>query len=258
MLLCTWIFPFGALIPTWFGKWGSFGLDTYAGSCSILPDDHGHSPKRILFVVLSLPLVAIIFCYLRVFHIVRKTTLAAGGPVMRKTIKLGQEDSSSSSERRSKSVPCHYIDVTKDNSSASMHSLNNTPADSLQNVRFELNEKSDSDFINVPRISNKTAASFRRTVLRKSLALVKLSLPTRKDKKLGTMIMAIMISFCMTHLPITVTKLVHDYTAHPYANIASYILLYMATCINPVIYVVMSNEYRQAYKNLWKCRWHKF
>ncbi|XP_014355797.2 G-protein coupled receptor moody [Papilio machaon] len=255
MLLCTWIFPFGALIPTWFGKWGRFGLDTYAGSCSILPDDHGHSPKRSLFVILSLPLIAIIFCYLRIFYIVRKTTLAAGGPILRKTIKLGQEDSSTTSERRSKSVPCHYIDVsTRDISATSMHNLNNTPADSLQNVRFDMNQTDRSDFLDVPRISNKPAASFRRTVLRKSLALVKLSLPTRKDKKLGTMIMAIMISFCMTHLPITVTKLVHDYTAHPYANIASYILLYMATCINPVIYVVMSNEYRQAYKNLWKCR----
>ncbi|CAK1582655.1 unnamed protein product [Parnassius mnemosyne] len=256
MLLCTWIFPFGSLIPTWFGKWGRFGLDTHVGSCSILPDDHDRSPKRTLFLVaFTLPLLAIIICYARIFYIVKKATRASGTVVIRRTIKLGQEDSSSVTDRLSKTEPSsNYVLARKEESTTSQHNLSNTPADSMQSVRFEANTKKKNNFNGLRSTSNKSPASFRRTVLRKSLALVKFSIPTRKDRKLGTMIMAIMISFCMCHLPITVTKLLHDYTSHPVANIAGYILLYMSTCINPVIYVVMSSEYRQAYRNLWKCR----
>lgn len=37
-------------------------------------------------------------------------------------------------------------------------------------------------------------------------------------------------------------------------NIIGYVLIYLTTCINPIIYVVMSSEYRQAYKNLLTCK----
>ena len=37
-------------------------------------------------------------------------------------------------------------------------------------------------------------------------------------------------------------------------NVVGYILIYLTTCINPIIYVVMSSEYRQAYKNLLTCK----
>lgn len=68
------------------------------------------------------------------------------------------------------------------------------------------------------------------------------------------MIMAIMVSFWVCYLPITLTKIFREFTSHPTANIAGYILIYLTTCINPIIYVVMSSEYRQAYKNLLMCR----
>lgn len=38
MIAGTWLAAFCTLIPTWRGKWGEFGLDHQAGSCSILPD----------------------------------------------------------------------------------------------------------------------------------------------------------------------------------------------------------------------------
>jgi len=38
MVAVIWIGGFGALIPTWLGMWGIFGLDVTIGSCSILPD----------------------------------------------------------------------------------------------------------------------------------------------------------------------------------------------------------------------------
>lgn len=39
-MAATWICAFSALIPTWRGAWGKFGLDRDIGSCSILPDEN--------------------------------------------------------------------------------------------------------------------------------------------------------------------------------------------------------------------------
>lgn len=76
MVTVTWVGGFGALVPTWLGKWGQFGLDVTVGSCSILPDSVGRSPKEILFIgAFVVPCVSIVVCYARIFYIVRKTAL---------------------------------------------------------------------------------------------------------------------------------------------------------------------------------------
>lgn len=76
MVTVTWVSGFGALVPTWLGKWGQFGLDATVGSCSILPDSVGRSPKEILFMgAFVVPCVSIVVCYARIFYIVRKTAL---------------------------------------------------------------------------------------------------------------------------------------------------------------------------------------
>jgi hypothetical protein len=77
---------------------------------------------------------------------------------------------------------------------------------------------------------------------------------TAKDKKLLKMILVIFASFVICYLPITVSKTFRDTIDIHALNIAGYILIYLTTCINPIIYVVMSSEYRQAYKNLLMCR----
>jgi len=77
---------------------------------------------------------------------------------------------------------------------------------------------------------------------------------TAKDRKLLQMILVIFVSFIVCYMPITIVKIVskdHDLGA---LNIIGYILIYLTTCINPIIYVVMSSEYRQAYKNLLTCK----
>lgn len=80
MVLAIWIIAFGVLIVTWFERWGRFGLDTAIGSCSILPDVNGRSPKVFLFVLAFLmPCLAIIVCYARIFYIVHKSSLKSGG-----------------------------------------------------------------------------------------------------------------------------------------------------------------------------------
>lgn len=76
MVAAIWISGFGALIATWFGHWGRFGLDPVIGSCSILPDEYGRSPKEFLFILAFLtPCLAIVVCYARIFYIVRRTAL---------------------------------------------------------------------------------------------------------------------------------------------------------------------------------------
>ncbi|XP_024937016.1 5-hydroxytryptamine receptor 2A isoform X2 [Cephus cinctus] len=76
MVLATWTLGFGALVATWFGQWGRFGLDPSIGSCSILPDVNGRSPKEFLFIVAFLtPCIAIVVCYARIFYIVRRTAM---------------------------------------------------------------------------------------------------------------------------------------------------------------------------------------
>lgn len=77
---------------------------------------------------------------------------------------------------------------------------------------------------------------------------------TAKDKKLLKMILVIFASFVICYLPITISKTFRSVNDMHGLNIAGYILIYLSTCINPIIYVVMSSEYRQAYKNLLMCR----
>lgn len=77
---------------------------------------------------------------------------------------------------------------------------------------------------------------------------------TDKDRKLLKMILVIFSSFIVCYLPITVSKTFKGTLDWRGLNIAGYILIYLTTCINPIIYVVMSSEYRQAYKNVLLCR----
>lgn len=75
-----------------------------------------------------------------------------------------------------------------------------------------------------------------------------------KDRRLLKMILVIFVSFVICYLPITLTKIWKSANDNNIFNIAGYLLVYLTTCINPIIYVLMSSEYRQAYWNLLRCR----
>lgn len=77
---------------------------------------------------------------------------------------------------------------------------------------------------------------------------------TSKDRRLLKMILVIFISFLTCYLPITLTKIFRSLSNIHTLNIMGYLLVYLTTSINPIIYVVMSSEYRQAYWNLLMCR----
>lgn len=266
MIAGIWLVPIGMLIPTYLELWGRFSLDHITGSCTIVPDDNDRSPKKFLFIsAFALPSLAIIICYARILYIVRKTAKKSRGPIYMRPVseventQIDYNNDAAQQIRRNKSEI-----VTTNRECACQLSMN-----CFINPGAELSSFSDSctpDDLdkNVPRIKSRALGSEAVSNFRKSFVATfkrpngppKPRLPTKKDKKLLTMIVAIMVSFFVCHLPITITKtMFQEFTSHPILNIVGYVLIYMTTCVNPVIYVVMSSEYRKAYKNLLKCGW---
>ncbi|XP_070853467.1 G-protein coupled receptor moody isoform X2 [Drosophila suzukii] len=79
MVAGTWVMTFSIMIPTWRGVWGIFGLDASIGSCSILHDQYGRSPKEFLFIAaFMVPCICIVICYARIFLLVRQAAIRAG------------------------------------------------------------------------------------------------------------------------------------------------------------------------------------
>ncbi|XP_078038774.1 G-protein coupled receptor moody [Augochlora pura] len=411
MVISIWFVAFGVLVVTWFESWGRFGLDTAIGSCSILPDVNGRSPKEFLFVVAFLiPCVAIVVCYARIFFIVRRTAWKS----KKRSLTMKTEANDAKCERRSLSprIPQEELSVMDSSCTASMVCSNfsskrtivspsrlncsRTPSrsaigESLSELRTSSDQEptkaedeeddeeeegeeeedadsfisktasvgtkesrmksvdsstphgileacnrtssgfetkmddipyvderddldetedtfshSDSAAINespvkgsanarnklermasrasfiiesalwVQRLNSKVATendrlrsstpeqpAKRSTMVRKGSKFHvdgksrNAESPPRmcnKDKKLLKMILVIFSSFLVCYLPITVTKTFKNAIDWRGLNIAGYILIYLTTCINPVVYVVMSSEYRSAYKNVLLCR----
>lgn len=268
MVASTWIFSFGALVATFFEKWGRFGLDPTIGSCSILPDKNNRSPKEFLFVgAFMLPCLAIVICYARIFCIVREAARKSRAPA-RGRGRPGLEDSAvgsaSTALERSPGPENGLSHVVKPKRNLlAPPALHCPPTPGLERSSSSgvdtldgHDEESALDAKSRIPSGVETAKRLKQAavVLRRSPASVKPPRLTHKDRKLLKMIMAIMLSFWVCYLPITLTKLFRNFTSNPVANIAGYLLIYLTTCINPIIYVVMSSEYRQAYKNLLMCR----
>lgn len=62
----------------------------------------------------------------------------------------------------------------------------------------------------------------------------------RNEWRITKMVLAIFLSFVMCYLPITVAKIADENVAYPALHIIGYVLLYLSSCINPIIYVVCS------------------
>lgn len=264
MLAAIWIFPLLILIPTFLGIWGRFDLDPKNESCTIVPDENGRSSKQFLFIAaFGIPCVPIFFCYGRIYSLVRKAAE-----------KSKRSDANSSSHQR----PSNQETASGDSSSITIRiaAIGDNGDDIKENYNNDIPLKHNNIRNSESNNTNSTTASpddtslntdeeilepsgpskIRRNVFQRSMAMIKITLPSRKDKRLGTMIFAIMLSFCLCHFPIILTKVLHWVTPHPAVNILAHILLYFSSCINPVIYVVMSSEYQKAYRNLFSRR-HK-
>ncbi|XP_031830923.1 G-protein coupled receptor moody isoform X2 [Nomia melanderi] len=402
MVLSIWFVAFGVLVVTWFESWGRFGLDIAIGSCSILPDVHGRSPKEFLFVVAFLiPCVAIVVCYARIFYIVRKAawksrkrnlvgntdaidanherrsispkqpeeelsvlgssctpsaiysnfsskrTLAPSNrlnysrtpsrsaigesaselqtssdqdPTKEEEDDEEEEDSlvykmAAAEARELKEMAADaptpripevcdktnpgfemkiddipYVDERDDLdetgdvfSRTDCAMINESPAKGSANARNKLermasrasfiiesalwvqrlNSKVSTDSDRMDKLKSerstkeKSTSARRESKFKNERKLRNTESPPRmsnKDKKLLKMILVIFSSFLVCYLPITVTKTFKNAIDWRGLNIAGYILIYLTTCINPVVYVVMSSEYRSAYKNVLLCR----
>ncbi|KAK3914829.1 G-protein coupled receptor moody [Frankliniella fusca] len=321
MVGCTWVCGFGALVATWLGKWGRFGLDQQIGSCSILPDAHGRSPKEFLFITaFVIPCIAIAGCYARIFYIVRQTALKSRlSSGARQSVRCGSTRSARRPASSSTTTgPSTSTAASASSASASGPSTERSSHQSVCSMYRPSRLSVPSELLpppqppacagapqhaRPPRLSVPTAADDGASVsslsasppctprpsplpspcgslrmapgpghalgrggatsgskrLSSAMAAVmrRSSQPgrmTAKDRKLLKMILVIFASFVICYLPITVSKAFRDYFDDGVLNIAGYVCIYLTTCINPIIYVVMSSEYRQAYKNLLMCR----
>lgn len=76
----------------------------------------------------------------------------------------------------------------------------------------------------------------------------------RNEWRITKMVLAIFLSFVFCYLPITLTKVADKDVRYPAFHIFGYIMLYLSSCINPIIYVIMNKQYRQAYKTVIMCK----
>ncbi|XP_016938983.2 G-protein coupled receptor moody isoform X3 [Drosophila suzukii] len=319
MVAGTWVMTFSIMIPTWRGVWGIFGLDASIGSCSILHDQYGRSPKEFLFIAaFMVPCICIVICYARIFLLVRQAAIRAGtagksnvsdvtpssttqhqhqAPAQAMTMQKKPEKASTSSSEPQETIQGRpfavdeqlaYID---DNASADSLPISYStrrrdheqqqqqqqpPVDA--NVVLKEREREQEKIslgrsqtqLEMAKMSGKNPittslrTSFTRFSPRKShyASMANTSnassiYPGRmsaKDRRLLKMILVIFVWFVICYLPITVAKIWKSATEVHWFNIAGYLLIYLTTCINPLIYVLMSSEYRRAYRNLLRCR----
>lgn len=350
MVVATWVGAFGALVPTLLELWGTFGLDPAIGSCTILPDRDGNSPKEFLFLfAFVLPCVAICVCYARIFFIVHRADrkshshgqkfLKVNGKRHRHVrspcrdpptlqtlhatplqdrlqletlVKLSTSSNSvqveilepgeksqrekkserkretnggeSSKEARRTSSPAtspRYASSTDANSllKAEANGFSGHTSDegvgapelvTCSPIRIcppsapesPVSDKSETKIRSIERrpsiISGKGGGTFSqlRGTFRKTRAgsfIARQPTLSAKDRRLLKMILVIFMSFVACYLPITLVK-TFSKDDNPILNILGLLLIYLTTCINPIIYVVMSSEYRQAYVSLLTCR----
>ncbi|XP_049768742.1 G-protein coupled receptor moody [Schistocerca cancellata] len=72
----------------------------------------------------------------------------------------------------------------------------------------------------------------------------------RNEWRITKMVLAIFLSFVVCYLPITIVKVADHRVRHPGLHVLGYIMLYLSACLNPIIYVIMNKQYRQAYKTV--------
>lgn len=272
MIAGSWMLSFGALIPTWSGVWGYFGLDIPLGSCSILKDANGNSPKEFLFIVaFALPCIFIVICYARIFYIVRKAAVQShGGVDARKDSVRSRRGSRRRNSHKRPNIdpgppngeePLVKIDHPEirfmDSTSIGSGGQGTEAVENGQMVpetEINGNEEQDSDTYSVHETRAENYASQSNVNNNTSNAsMLYRGRMTVRDKRLLKMILVIFSAFLICYLPITITKIFKEVTEIHGFNISGYLLIYMTTCINPIIYAVMSSEYRRAYWGLIMC-----
>lgn len=78
----------------------------------------------------------------------------------------------------------------------------------------------------------------------------------RSEMKITKMVLVIFICFVVCYLPITIIKVCDQEVNHAPLHVLSYLLIYLSSCVNPVVYVTMNRQYRVAYLDTLKCKYN--
>lgn len=132
MVVGTWLLSFSIMIPTWRGIWGKFGLDVAIGSCSILHDHNDRSPKEFLFVLaFMVPCLCIVFCYTRIFYLVRKAAFRSREPASKAILSKGNETNRNVANEADKAKDDNKVADSKNDGN-----FNIKPFDVAEDIQF--------------------------------------------------------------------------------------------------------------------------
>lgn len=78
----------------------------------------------------------------------------------------------------------------------------------------------------------------------------------RSEMKITKMVLVIFVCFLVCYLPITVVKIFDADVNHAPLHVVGYLLIYLSSCVNPVVYVTMNKQYRVAYLETLRCKYN--
>lgn len=223
MIAFCWLFAYGMQLPTLFGIWGVFGYDPKLGTCSIMNDENGKSSKTSLFMIaFVIPCIIIIGCYTKIFWVVHMSE-----------VRLRQH------ANKQNSIP---------NNLREMPSITGTNGTQSNRMPSPISSSS---------FSTTSGAEIAKTGISEKIIRVKDQRDVkakRNEWRITKMVLVIFLSFVVCYLPITVVKIADKDVYSPGFHILGYIMLYLSSCINPIIYVIMNKQYRKAYKTVLMCQ----
>ncbi|XP_055326796.1 G-protein coupled receptor moody isoform X2 [Sitodiplosis mosellana] len=263
MIVFSWVFAYGMQLPTLFGVWGVFKRDDNLGTCSIMQDKNGHSSKTTLFVTAFVfPCIIIIGCYTRIFWVVHKSeqrmrqhaskqnAIPNNLRVIQSSKPIATKDTnkrrSNTEVAQASTVPIPAISTGTSNQPA-------TEPNAICSENVSVNSRSDSG-VTMTVQPNKIPSGKFTNPKPSRVKDARDAKAKRNEWRITKMVLAIFLSFVMCYLPITVAKIADKDVSYPTLHIIGYILLYLSSCINPIIYVIMNKQYRQAYKTVILCK----
>ncbi|CAH1636810.1 unnamed protein product [Spodoptera littoralis] len=234
MILVIWVSALTMYMPYYFGALGGFGLDSNQGFCTIIYEKNG----GILYLSFGyvLPILIMIICYFKIWWTATK---------MKRKLQ----------NKNLSSCPSNNVKYNSNSASALRpivsDSFSRGHTDTTDNGKIPTSSEANS------RGGRNTIAEVFQATFRTAKKTDRVKAPTRRDKKLFTMIIAIIVAYSVVELPVMINKiLILDKPKYPFTMVMLQIINFAGYCINPIIYVFMSKEYRQAYETMADCNVH--
>lgn len=90
----------------------------------------------------------------------------------------------------------------------------------------------------------------RKNSIANSNSAIYVNFRDRKEFRLLRIVLVLFIFFVLSTFPLAYVKIFHKEYDLPVMNVLGYIGYFSSNVINPIIYIVMSEDYRRAYKDL--------